>query len=117
MSIKSPKTTLTEPRRIDHATQLGRLVAEGRKSLRLTQEQFAAKVNISRKTLSEFERGAGNVSLASALRAVTLAGINLSAAPRRPRSLNEVLSEQARQQNLSRRVPHASTGEEEDPNG
>lgn len=39
------------------------IIKESRKSEKLTQEEYANKFGVSRKTLSEIENGKGNISL------------------------------------------------------
>jgi transcriptional regulator with XRE-family HTH domain len=80
-------------RRLLRSFEVGRLIAEGRRSGKVSQQVFAERLGISRKTLSDLERGtAENVSLNTALKALSLAGFVLHAAPRRPPTLSEVMT-------------------------
>ena len=82
--------------RVSQGTEIGRLVAEGRKRARLSQSEFAAQLGVSRKTISDIERGvAANLSLNTALQALWLAGFQLEALPRRPPTLSEVMARRA----------------------
>ena len=72
MSIKGDKNT---EGRLRGPVDVGRLVAAARRERRIPQERFARQLGVSRKTLSDLERGvAENVSLNTALRALALAG-------------------------------------------
>jgi DNA-binding XRE family transcriptional regulator len=85
--------------RLKQAADVGRLVTEGRRRAKLSQEEFASRVGISRKTLSDLERGvADHVSLKTAIKALLLAGFALEAAPRRPPTLSEVMAQRAEHQ-------------------
>ena len=54
--------------------ELGEQVAQGRRKAKMTQEKFASRLGISRKTLSDLERGvAEHVSLKTAMAALNLA--------------------------------------------
>lgn len=84
------------PHRVGQSTDIGRLVAEGRKRANLSQSEFAAKLGVSRKTISDIERGvAEHLSLNTALQALWLAGFQLEALPRRPPTLSEVMARRA----------------------
>lgn len=86
-------------RRLLHTADVGRLVAGGRRRMKLSQEQFALRVGISRKTLSDLERGvADHLSLKTAIKALLLAGFVLEAAPKRPPTLSEVMTQRAEHQ-------------------
>jgi len=75
---------------------IGRRVAEGRRRAKLSQQVFAAKLGVSRKTLSDLERGvAEHISLKTALKALSMAGFIVEAVPRRPPTLSEVMNERA----------------------
>lgn len=92
--------------RISQVAEIGRLVAHGRKRAKLSQAEFAQKLGVSRKTVSDFERGAAeHLSLKAALKALWLAGLQLEATPRRPPTISEVLtrraSDQARAEQLA----------------
>jgi len=78
-------------------SDLGRLVAAGRRRNKLSQQVFAAMLGVSRKTLSDLERGAAeHLSLKTAIKAVLLAGFVLHAAARRPPTLAEVMVRRAK---------------------
>lgn len=83
--------------RLRGSPDVGLLVGAGRRQRRISQERFARQLGVSRKTLSDLERGvAGNVSLNTALRALALAGFTVEAAPHRPPALSEVMEQRAR---------------------
>lgn len=92
----SVKMTDHSALRVSRSADVGRLVAEGRLRLELSQEQFAQRLGISRKTLSDLERGvAEHVSLKTALHALALGGFVLTASARRPPTLSEVMAQRA----------------------
>ncbi len=92
-------TAARKPQRLSRSTDIGRLIAEGRQRAKLSQEEFASKLGISRKTVSDLERGvAHHVSLQTALQALALAGFVLEALPRRPPTLSEVMAQRAEHQ-------------------
>lgn len=79
---------------------VGRLLAAGRSRAGLTQAQLAEKLGVSRKTVSEIERGAAeNVSLKTALRALALVGFVVQATPHRPPQLADVMARRAQDLN------------------
>lgn len=91
---------------------IGRLIAEGRRRTGQSQTAFAERLRVSRKTLSDIERGvADHVSLKTALQALALAGFVLEASMRRLPTLPEIMAErsehQARIDNLPQRSPPA----------
>ena len=82
--------------RVSQSNEIGRLVAAGRKRANLSQSRFAAQLGVSRKTVSDIERGvAEHLSLNTALQALWLAGYQLEALPRRPPTLSEVMARRA----------------------
>lgn len=86
-------------RRVARTADIGRLVAEGRRRAKLSQQEFAARLGVSRKTLSDLERGvAEHVSLNTAIKALSLAGYVVEASPRRPPTLPEVMAQRAAHQ-------------------
>lgn len=88
----------TERTRLGRAFEVGALVAQRRKQLHISQNDFSSKLGISRKTLSDFERGvADHISLSTALRAMALAGLVVEVAPHRKPTISEVLETRARQ--------------------
>lgn len=90
---------MTAPARnskLAHSTDIGELIAEGRRRAKLSQAEFASRLGVSRKTISDIERGvAENLSLTTAISALWLAGFQLEANPRRPPTLNEVMARRA----------------------
>ena len=85
--------------RVSQSNEIGRLIAEGRKRANLSQSEFAAQLGVSRKTISDIERGvAEHLSLNTALQALWLAGFQLEALPRRPPTLSEVMARRAADQ-------------------
>ena len=76
--------------------ELGLLVAQGRRRVKLSQQVFAQKLGVSRKTVSDLERGAAeHVSLKTAMAALALAGFVLYSAERRPPTLDEIMTRRA----------------------
>lgn len=76
--------------------ELGAQVAQGRRSAKISQEKFAQKLGVSRKTLSDLERGAAeHVSLKTAMAALALAGYVLFAAESRPPTMEEIMARRA----------------------
>jgi transcriptional regulator with XRE-family HTH domain len=79
---------------------MGQLIAAGRRRTKLSQAQFASRLGVSRKTVSDLERGvAEHVSLKTALKALALAGYVLDASVRRPPTLAEVMAKRAEHRN------------------
>src|SRR5688572_6201121 len=75
---------------------VGRLIAAGRRQAKVPQQAFAEQLGVSRKTLSDLERGtAEHVSLSTAMKALSLAGFVLEASQRRPPTLSEVMAKRA----------------------
>ena len=86
----------TGTHRLLRTIDIGRLIAAGRRRVRLSQQVFATRLGVSRKTLSDLERGAAeHVSLKTAMRALQLAGYVLQATPWRPPTLAEVMAKRA----------------------
>jgi transcriptional regulator with XRE-family HTH domain len=82
--------------RLSKSSDIGRLVAEGRKRSGLSQAEFGAELGVSRKTISDIERGAAeHLSIKTALAALWLAGFQLEATQRRPPTLSEVMARRA----------------------
>jgi transcriptional regulator with XRE-family HTH domain len=91
-------TALRKAQRLSRSADIGRLVAEGRERAKLSQEEFASKLGISRKTVSDLERGvAHHVSFQTALQALALAGFVLEASAAPP-TLSEVMAQRAEHQ-------------------
>jgi transcriptional regulator with XRE-family HTH domain len=85
-----------ESRRLIQPFEIGRLIAVGRRRAKLSQQAFAQRLGVSRKTLSDLERGAAeHVSLKTAMTALGLAGFVLHASARRPPTLAEVMAQRA----------------------
>lgn len=85
--------------RVLQTRDIGRLIAAGRKRARLSQTVFATQLGVSRKTVSDLERGvAAHISLNTALQALQLAGFVLEARPRRPPTIAEVMARRAADQ-------------------
>lgn len=85
--------------RVLQTRDIGRLIAAGRKRARLSQTDFAAQLGVSRKTVSDLERGvAAHISLSTALQALQLAGFVVEARPRRPPTITEVMARRAADQ-------------------
>lgn len=88
--------TFRKAHRVSRSADIGRLVAEGRRRAKLSQDAFASKLGISRKTVSDLERGvARHVSLETALHALALAGFVVEAVARRPPTLTDVMAQRA----------------------
>lgn len=92
--------TQTSPtQRVRQIQDVGRLIAAGRKRARLSQTEFATQLGVSRKTLSDLERGvAAHISLNTVLQALQLAGFVLEARSRRPPTITEVMARRAADQ-------------------
>ncbi|MGH7106438.1 MAG: helix-turn-helix transcriptional regulator [Acetobacteraceae bacterium] len=76
--------------------EVGKLIAAGRRRAKLSQQVFAERLGVSRKTVSDLERGAAeNVSLKTAMAALSQAGYVLSASVRRTPSLAEIMAQRA----------------------
>ena len=76
--------------------ELGLRVAEGRRRAKISQTEFAKKVGVSRKTISDLERGAAeHLSLKTAMAALSLAGFVLYSAVRRPPTMEEIMARRA----------------------
>jgi transcriptional regulator with XRE-family HTH domain len=87
---------LLQSQRLLKTFEVGRLVAAGRRRAKISQQAFAARLGVSRKTVSDLERGAAeHVSLKTAMKALSLAGYVLQASPRRPPTLSEVMAQRA----------------------
>lgn len=82
--------------RLARSADIGQLIADGRRRARLTQAEFGKRLGVSRKTVSDIERGAAeHISLTTALAALWLAGFQLEASIRRPPTLNDVMARRA----------------------
>ena len=100
--------------RVSQSNEIGRLIAAGRKRANLSQSEFAAQLGVSRKTVSDIERGvAEHLSLNTALQALWLAGFQLEALPRRPPTLSEVMARRASDRERAEQL--AASGSASDP--
>lgn len=82
--------------RLTRSSDIGRLIAEGRRRAKLSQTEFATQLGVSRKTISDIERGAAeHLSMNTALAALWLAGFQLEVHQRRPPTLAEVMGRRA----------------------
>ena len=76
--------------------ELGLWVAQGRHRAKISQAAFAQKLGVSRKTISDLERGAAeHVSLKTAMAALSLAGFVLYCAQRRLPTMEEIMAQRA----------------------
>lgn len=76
--------------------EVGSQIARGRRQAKISQQDFASKLGVSRKTISDLERGAvEHVSLKTAMEALALAGFVLYAARRRPPTMEEIMARRA----------------------
>ena len=76
--------------------EVGLQVAAGRRRAKISQEDFARKLGVSRKTISDLERGVvEHVSLKTAMAALALAGFVLYSARRRPPTMEEIMARRA----------------------
>jgi len=76
--------------------EVGLRVAQGRRRAKISQTTFAQKLGVSRKTISDLERGAAeHVSLKTAMAALSLAGFVLYSAQRRPPTMDEIMAQRA----------------------
>jgi DNA-binding XRE family transcriptional regulator len=85
-----------EAERLLKPFELGLRVARGRRRAKISQAAFAKKLGVSRKTISDLERGAAeHVSLKTAMGALSLAGFVLYSAERRPPTMEEIMARRA----------------------
>src|SRR6266404_3689410 len=76
--------------------ELGLRVARGRRRAKISQAAFAQRLGVSRKTVSDLERGAAeHLSLKTAMTALSLAGFVLYCAERRPPTMEEIMARRA----------------------
>jgi DNA-binding XRE family transcriptional regulator len=76
--------------------EVGLQVAQGRRRAKMSQADFARKLGVSRKTISDLERGAGeHISLKTVMAAMALAGFALYSAQRRPPTQEEIMTRRA----------------------
>jgi DNA-binding XRE family transcriptional regulator len=89
-------TAPNQAQRLLKPFDVGLLVAQGRRRVKLSQQVFAEKLGVSRKTVSDLERGAAeHVSLKTAMAALALAGFVLYGAERRPPTLDDIMARRA----------------------
>jgi transcriptional regulator with XRE-family HTH domain len=82
--------------RLARPFELGLQVARGRRRAKVSQAAFAQKLGVSRKTVSDLERGAAeNVSLTTAMAALSLAGYALYSVERRLPTMEEIMERRA----------------------
>src|SRR5579862_5704320 len=104
--------TVTESRRLIQPFEIGQLIAHGRRRAKLSQQAFAQRLGVSRKTLSDLERGAAeHISLKTAMTALALAGFVLHASARRPPTLSEVMAQRAAHRARVDALPRSGAGE------
>lgn len=88
--------TPIEAERLLKPFEVGQQVARGRKRAKISQTAFAQKLGVSRKTISDLERGAAeHISLKTAMAALSLAGLVLYTTERRPPSMEEIMAQRA----------------------
>jgi DNA-binding XRE family transcriptional regulator len=86
----------TEAERLLKPFEVGLQVARGRRRAKISQADFAQKLGVSRKTISDLERGAAeHISLKTAMVALSLAGYALYSAERRLPTMEEILARRA----------------------
>jgi DNA-binding XRE family transcriptional regulator len=87
---------LTGAQRLLKPFELGLRVAQGRRGANISQAAFAQKLGVSRKTISDLERGAAeHISLKTAMAALSLAGFVLYSVERRPPTMEEIMARRA----------------------
>lgn len=69
-------------RRINNAVELGALIRERRKELRMSQEQVALVSQVTMRIMSELERGKATAQVATILRVLAALGLDLYVKPR-----------------------------------
>lgn len=69
-------------RRINNAVELGALIRERRKELRMSQEQVALVSQVTMRIMSELERGKATAQFATILRVLAALGLDLYVKPR-----------------------------------
>jgi HTH-type transcriptional regulator/antitoxin HipB len=71
-----------DSRRINNAVELGALIRERRKELRMSQEQVALVSQVTMRIMSELERGKATAQYATILRILAALGLDLYVKPR-----------------------------------
>ncbi|MGH8294266.1 MAG: helix-turn-helix transcriptional regulator [Steroidobacteraceae bacterium] len=108
----------SESHRLLKPFEIGKLVAAGRRRAKLSQQAFAERLGVSRKTVSDLERGAAeNVSLKTAMAAISQAGYVLAASARRAPSLAEVMAQRAAHRTRVEELAAAPTAPPRKPGG
>jgi len=72
-----PEKRALSPQTLDAALVLGAQIAQARRARAWTGAELAERLGVSRRTVSNLERGAPNVTLGTAFEAATLLGISL----------------------------------------
>jgi DNA-binding XRE family transcriptional regulator len=76
--------------------EVGLQVAQGRRRAKISQSDFARRLGVSRKTISDLERGVvEHISLKTAMAALALAGFALYSAQRRLPTMQEIMARRA----------------------
>jgi transcriptional regulator with XRE-family HTH domain len=90
--------------------ELGLRIARGRRRAKISQAVFAEKLGVSRKTISDLERGtAEHVSLKTAMAALSLAGFVLYCAERRPPTMEEIMARRAADRTRADKLLNSAT--------
>ena len=76
------KTSPAGPRSVREPADLGRLVREARKSMKLSQQRFADLANVGRRFVSELEAGKASLEFGKVLMVCKAAGIDILATRR-----------------------------------
>ena len=85
-----------ESTRLMKPFEVGLQVAQGRRRAKISQSDFARRLGVSRKTISDLERGAvEHISLKTAMAALALAGFALYSAQRRLPTMQEIMARRA----------------------
>jgi DNA-binding XRE family transcriptional regulator len=96
--------------------ELGLQVARGRRRTKISQAAFAQKLGVSRKTISDLERGAAeHVSLKTAMAALSLAGFVLYSAERRPPTIEEIMARRATDRARAEELLHSGVAAPSSP--
>jgi DNA-binding XRE family transcriptional regulator len=102
---------LQETQRLLKPFELGILVARGRRQAKVSQVAFAAKLGVSRKTISDLERGAAeHVSLKTAMAALSLAGFVLYSCERRLPTMEDIMARRAADRARADKLLNRGTG-------
>jgi DNA-binding XRE family transcriptional regulator len=98
--------------------ELGLWVARGRRRAKISQAVFAQKLGVSRKTISDLERGAAeHVSLKTAMAALSLAGFVVYCAERRPPTMEEIMARRAADRERADELLNADATKDRRPKG